>query len=322
MSVPQLFLSSGDLTADRRFEIARELESRGDLAAAQDVLMQTVELAPGFSSAWFALGELREKIGDRAGAIAAFNGARDADPDDRLGAALHLARLGAADASAAMAGAYVRTLFDQYAPRFDDSLAKLAYRAPDVLRTAVEAACRADGRAMKFGSVLDLGCGTGLAGVAFRPHVDWLVGVDLSQAMIVEARGKGAYDRLIVADAIAYLAEEAERDARYHLAVAADVLPYVADAAPLAAAVARVLYPDGLFAFTTETHGGDGVRLGDKLRYAHGAAHVHAALTAAGLAIVSLEPCSTRSEAGVPVPGLAAIATKRQAEGGRAPNRT
>src|SRR5262245_8210534 len=126
MSTPQLFLSSGDLVADRRYEIARDLETRGDLAAAIEVLVQTVERAPAFASAWFALAELREKTGDRDGAIHAYRCAHDAD--GRLGAGLHLARLGAADASAAMAGSYVRTLFDQYAPRFDQSLARLAYR--------------------------------------------------------------------------------------------------------------------------------------------------------------------------------------------------
>ena len=48
--------------------------------------------------------------------------------------------------------------------------------------------------------MLDLGCGTGLAGAAFRPHVDWLAGVDLSPKMIEVARAKGLYDRLAVAD--------------------------------------------------------------------------------------------------------------------------
>jgi len=319
MSLPQLFFSSGDLVADRRYQIAHDLEARGDLAAAIDVLIQATELAPGFASAWFALGELRGKAGDPAGAIAAFQSARDADPTDRLGATLHLARLGAANVSAAMPDSYIRTLFDQYAPRFDASLARLAYRGPELLLAATEAACRAEGRKMRFGSVLDLGCGTGLAGVAFRPFVDWLVGVDLSEAMVIEARGKGAYDRLITADIMGFLADDAERRAQYHLIVAADVLPYVADVAPFAVAVAQVLHPDGLLALTTETHGGDGVLLGEKLRYAHGVAHVRAALAGAGLALVSLDECSTRSEAGVPVPGLLAVATRKQREGGRLP---
>jgi predicted TPR repeat methyltransferase len=310
MSAPHLFLSSGDLVADRRYEIARDLAARGDLTAAIDVLVQTVELAPGFASAWFALAELREKTGDRDGAAQAFQAARDANPGDRLGAGLHLARLNTVDASTAMAGAYVRTLFDQYAPRFDESLARLDYRGPDLLLTAVETTCRAESRKMRFGSVLDLGCGTGLAGAAFRPFVDWLVGVDLSEAMVAEARGKGAYDRLHVADAIDFLADQADGRAQFHLVLAADVLPYLADIALLAKAVANVLSPDGQFAFTAETHAGDGVVLGDKLRYAHSAAHVRAGLTEAGLATLSLDLCSTRSEAGVPVPGLVAVARR------------
>jgi len=48
----RLFLSSGDLIADRRYEFARDLQLKGDLAAAADLLDQAVELAPAFMSAW------------------------------------------------------------------------------------------------------------------------------------------------------------------------------------------------------------------------------------------------------------------------------
>ena len=47
----RLFLSSGDLMADRRFDFARDLQLKGDLAAAADLLMQAIELAPNFTSA-------------------------------------------------------------------------------------------------------------------------------------------------------------------------------------------------------------------------------------------------------------------------------
>ena len=60
----QLFVSSGDLIADRRFEFAKDLEKRGDLAAAADLYAQAVEIAPGFASAWFALGEIAARLGD------------------------------------------------------------------------------------------------------------------------------------------------------------------------------------------------------------------------------------------------------------------
>ena len=57
---------------------------------------------------------------------------------------------------------------------------------------------------MKFGSVLDLGCGTGFAALPFRPFSDWMVGVDLSTAMLAQARAKGVYDRLIENEMLAF----------------------------------------------------------------------------------------------------------------------
>src|SRR5580692_8970020 len=112
----RLFLSSGDMVADRRFDFARDLQLKGDLAAAADLLLQTIELAPGFASAWFTLGEIREQLGEREVAIAAFRRSLVADPDDRHGASLRLMLLGAAPLSG-MPPAYVRALFDQYAPK-------------------------------------------------------------------------------------------------------------------------------------------------------------------------------------------------------------
>src|SRR5947209_111760 len=38
----RLFFSSGDLMADRRFEFARDLQLKGDLAAAADLLLKAV----------------------------------------------------------------------------------------------------------------------------------------------------------------------------------------------------------------------------------------------------------------------------------------
>ena len=74
-----LFVSSGDLIADRRYKWAIDQAARGDFAAAADILAQTVEIAPAFATAWFALGAIRDQLGDRSGAIAAFEKTRDAD---------------------------------------------------------------------------------------------------------------------------------------------------------------------------------------------------------------------------------------------------
>jgi len=300
-----LFVSSGDLIADRRYKWALDHAARGDFTGAANILAQTVELAPAFATAWFALGAIRDNLGDRAGAIAAWERARDADPEDYHGARLQLARLGAGEVTPAMTEVYVRRLFDQHAETFDQSLLeRLDYRGPAVLLAAVESVV---GR-LRIGSMLDLGCGTGLAGAAFRPYVDWLAGIDLSPEMVAKARAKGLYDRLAAAELRQFLAAEAAAAARYHLIVAADVLVYVSDLAPVAAAVARVLAPGGLFAFTVETHPGEGAVLQPTLRYAHGAAHVRAALAGAGLAALHLAETSTRTEKGAPVAGLVVVA--------------
>jgi predicted TPR repeat methyltransferase len=301
-----IFLSSGDMIADRRFEWARDREAKGDLAGAADLLMQALELTPAFASAWFVLGDLRQKLGDRAGAIVAFEKARAADPQDRHGAALNLIHLGARPVGAMPEG-YVRALFDGYAPRFDRALTEgLNYRAPELLFQAIAAA--QVGARMKFGSVLDLGCGTGLAALPFRPFSDWIVGVDLSPAMLAQARSKGLYDRLIEGEVRTFLAGEVKINARYHLVLAADVFTYFGDLARLLEAVAHVLVPGGQLAFSVEINEGDGVLLRDTLRYAHGEAHVQAALVAAGLKPVSLDFASTRTEKGLPVPGMIVVA--------------
>jgi predicted TPR repeat methyltransferase len=144
----------------------------------------------------------------------------------------------------------------------------------------------ATGRPLHFASMLDLGCGTGLGGAAFRAIADRLVGVDLSPAMIERAEGKGLYDRLATADLTDCLTAEACSGAEYDL----------------------VLAPSGLFAFTVETHPGDGVQLLPTLRYAHGEPYLRRALTAAGLTLGSISRAAVRSEKGAPVDSLVVVA--------------
>jgi len=303
-----LFVSSGDLIADRRYKWALDHAARGDFAGAADILVQTVALAPAFATAWFALGAIRDRLGDRSAAIDAFEKARDADPEDYHGARLQLARLGSGHATPAMTETYVRRLFDQYAARYDAALTEhLSYRAPALLHAAIEPAMPAAGR-FRFASALDLGCGTGLAGAAFRGIADRLVGVDLSPAMIAQAARKGLYDRLVTGDLNDFLEETASKGEKYQLVIAADVFVYVNDLAPIFTAVAHVLMPGGLFAFTVETHAGDGIKLLPTLRYAHAAPYLRLALADAGLSLVSITEAAVRFEKAVPVDSLVVVA--------------
>jgi predicted TPR repeat methyltransferase len=304
----RLFLSSGDMIADRRFEFARDLQLKGDLVAAADLLLQATELAPNFVSAWFTLGELREQLGQRDEAITAFRRARAADPDDRHGASLRLMRLGA-EQVASMPQAYVQTLFDQYAPRFEAALVDdLGYRGPALLFRAVLAVRASARKPAFFKRAIDLGCGTGLAATAFAKEVDRFIGIDLSPRMIERARASGLYAELEVADMVEGL--RGKPDASADLILAADAMVYVSDLAPVLCEVTRVLVAGGLLAFTVETHGGDGVMIGTGLRYAHAEAYVRARLAVAGLQLLQCEDLSARNEDNVPAPGLVVVATR------------
>jgi predicted TPR repeat methyltransferase len=304
----RLFLSSGDLIADRRFEFARDLQLKGDLPAAADLLTQAVELAPNFASAWFTLGEIRVKLGEPEAAVAAFRKARAADADDRHGAAVWLMRLGA-EQLAAMPRRYVQTLFDQYAPRFEAALlGDLDYRAPQLLFKAVLSVRHALKKPAFFRRAIDLGCGTGLAAAAFAKEVDHFIGIDLSPKMLEQARLTGLYAELEVADMVEGL--RARPDASTNLVLAADALCYAAELAPVLAEVKRVLAAGGLFAFTLETHDGDGVIIGEGLRYAHGGTCVRDGVAAAGLVLSLLEEASPRTEDNAPVRGLVVVASR------------
>ena len=292
------------MIADSRYAYAASAAAAGDHAAAADLFAQSLERAPDFAHAAFGLAVACGQLGRREEACAAFALAVVLAPADELGASLHLARLQGTGAPPAPPPAYVAALFDEYAPSFDTHLTQaLGYDGPQVLLAAV---VRLSAR--RFAVLLDLGCGTGLAAAAFEALTDVRAGVDVSAGMVAQARAKGLYDRLAVGDAVDFLAAEPEAGA--DLVLAADVLPYVGELGGMMRAAARVLRPDGLFAFTAQL-GQAGVELGSDLRYAHSPAYLAGAAYAAGLRIMSLEMASVRRDRGIPVPGLAAVLAKQ-----------
>ncbi len=295
--------SSSDILADRRFAWAMALVSEGDDVGAADLLEQVVERVPAWAAGWAALGDARDRLGEKNAAFGAWQHAVRLDPGDRVGAGLRLARLGAI-AATTMPAAYVRALFDDYAPRFDQHLiAGLRYRGPALLAAALAEV--APGR--RFARALDLGCGTGLMGGALRESVGRIDGVDLSPAMVAQARRTGSYTELAVGSIEAAL-EQAEPNT-FDLLTAADVLVYCGDLAPVMAGAARVLISGGLFGFTLQRGDGtEGFAIGSDLRFAHAPNHARDSIGAAGLTIRRFEEVSTRIEKGCAVPGLLIVA--------------
>lgn len=198
--------------------------------------------------------------------------------------------------------AYVEALFDDFADRFDRQLVEmLDYRAPALLAELVA------GRRSRFERILDLGCGTGLAAPPLARFGAELTGVDLSSAMLAKAAERGGYDRLVREEAVAFLQNH---PGRFDLILAADVLIYFGDLAPLLAAAAQALAPDGLMAFSTEL-GEGGWKLLPSARYAHGDDYIRVAAGAAGFDVVEREETPLRREATGVTTGCLYVLRKR-----------
>lgn len=298
------FTGSGDALADRRLAFAEALADRGDWDGCLDLAEQAMALVPDWGAGWFALADWADRAGQRDRAQAAFARCLGLMPGDPLGAEARLALIGAAPTPAILPPAFVKGLFDAYADGFDTALTeKLGYRAPELLRAAVDrvAAPKVPGDA-----ILDLGCGTGLSGAAFRGRASWLDGIDLSAGMLRRARAKKVYDGLTEGDMVALLTDWPRR---YDVVLAADVLIYVGDLDPIVRAAAGVLGPDGLFAFTVQAGpAGSGYRLGPDRRFWHGREAVDAALAAAGLVPLSDEIVTGRRDGDRPVPCRVVVA--------------
>ena len=304
-----------DPRADSRYARGKAAFDDAAFEEAAELFEQALSLAPGWVGAWVALASAAVSLGDHRQAERALAEALRLDPSDRHGAALVVARI-AGDALPDRApAAYVATLFDDYADRFETHLTQgLSYTGPADMRDALHAAGFTHAR-----RAMDLGCGTGLCGAALRAVVDWLGGVDLSPRMVAIASAKTRvgksqaglplYDRLVTGDLEAALA--GEPDGSLDLVAAADVFIYIGDLAPIFAGVAHALRRGGLLVFTVQRHEGPGaIDLGPDLRFAHTFLYLAAALTAAGFAIVSRAEKSARREKGRAVPGLVMVARR------------
>jgi predicted TPR repeat methyltransferase len=296
--------SSANPTADRRADYAEMLFADRNPAGAAEVMLGALELAPGWALGWFRLGEFHEAAGDAGPAVEAWRMALRLDPDDHSGAALKLALAGAQRQPDAPPSAFVETLFDQYADRFDGALVgTLGYRVPELLDAAIRQA--APGR--RFAHAVDLGCGTGLMGERLRDLCDHLEGHDISAGMLRKARGKDIYDRLVKSDLQTLVLPASGAD----LVTAADVLMYVGALDRTLSMVAQGLERKGLFAFSVEVADeGGAATLRESRRYAHARTYVEQTLEGAGLAILSLARTTIRMDRGAPVEGLIVVARR------------
>lgn len=187
---------------------------------------------------------------------------------------------------------YSEKLFDHFADNYELVLQRIGYSLPRSLRKLIMDA---------KGTIVDLGCGSGLVGEAFKTDFTQLIGVDISEKMLEKARSKGCYQELIKSDIGNYLKTKPKTD----LIIAADVFGYIGDLAE----IIKLCHPIKL-AFSIEASlKSEDFTLTSSGRYQHNPQYIEKLLQTTGYNKIEQHQLVLRQENGKDVKGIIFIAS-------------
>ena len=227
---------------------------------------------------------------------------------------------------------YVVNLYSTFAARFDKLLVEqLQYQTPTKLRQLFDCILATMSENNKcFERVCDLGCGTGLSGLAFRDLViqpqGSLVGVDLSSEMLEQAKVRGCYSELHVGDVETTLSKlhQTRRHtdiglSSFDLILACDVFCYIGNLAGVFSVVATALDSAGYFCFSTElllpsedrrANASSPFRLHSCARFSHRQSYIEELGQKSGFETVEMRAMPIRKNQGQDVQGLLVVMQK------------
>ena len=236
--------------------------SQGNIQKALEALNMLVEKNPRDALLFNMLGGCFASIGQIEMAINNYQKALEFEPDYAI--PKHMINSLTGHTSKEPPKQYVKNLFDDYAHRFNDALVNnLQYSLPFIIKDLI---LQSNSKKYQYKNVIDLGCGTGLAGKDLREISINLTGFDISENMIYEAEKLDTYDTLIVGDIVEKLNESQDK---FDLLVALDVLIYIGDVQSIFKAIRKSCKTDSLFVFSVEIQDENGYSLLKSSRYAH-----------------------------------------------------
>jgi len=324
---------------DARVNIAIVLNEKHCYKQAFEHLQKAIEINPEHPQAHYNLGKIYKQLEQLALALASFRQSMRLDPINHeavKNTAQILYDLGRGDEAlkilnqfacdypndpvakhmlASFSGKnvpkradnlYVKQTFDAFSASFDSSLARLQYKAPQLISN-----CLANTLNEKKSTVdiLDIGCGTGLCGELVKPLATTLIGVDLSPKMLEKARQLKIYDELIEAELSDYMST---CQLRFDYVICADTFVYFGTLESALAAAFKILRTDGYLIFTTEqnTLNDQDYQLQLHGRYCHSKDYLYRSLIDAGYEVGSISEIVPRIEDGAPVDGFLVSAKK------------
>lgn len=261
------FLGFNHANVDALYNLAGCYREQRNDEQAINLYLKVLELAPDHKSATSNLAYMYQLTNDQDRAVHYYRRLLELSPGNEAARHMIDSLLGRAPESPPES--YIRDLFDNYSNHYEESLViNLHYTVPRQLRALLDQlrdtpAC--------FEHGLDLGCGTGLGGVAFKDIVTFLDGVDLSAKMIAYAKTKGIYRTLTVGNIASTLSHAT---GLYDLILAADVFAYVGDLRETFRLLSKCTRETGVFCFSTETGTGESYSLRTSGRFAHSPGYI------------------------------------------------
>jgi predicted TPR repeat methyltransferase len=268
--------------------LGNTLKELGRLDEAEASYRQAIALKPDFAQAHFNLGVTLKELGRLDEAAESYTQAVTLKPDDSS-AKHHLDALSGNTTESAPLD-YVERLFDNYASNFEKSLVdNLEYKIPKLIAEII----LRDSNSDSLGSIIDLGCGTGLLGAEIKQFCKHLGGLDLSQKMLDEATKKGIYDDLIKQDILGYLASA---DLNFDYFIATDVFIYVGDLSDVFHLIKSRNKNSGKLVFSTEHFDGADFLLEQSGRYSHSKIYIESLCETFGYTLRHFETQPLRKE--------------------------
>lgn len=284
-------LPAGGLDGTQLSQLAASLRDEGKTRAAYLCQRRATELLPDVAENWRDLGELAHIVGNRVAARDAYQKYVEFEPNDAEVRHL-LVALGDEAVPERVPDECIQHLYERFSSCYESNMCdELGYEGPQRLYEVVEP----HWGSRKAHSILDLGCGTGLAGEVFRPRASRLVGVDLSKDMLAKAEARQIYDALHADELTAWLAQAKES---FDVIVACDTFIYFGDLHRVVALASRRLNPGGMLAFSVEQASENPFRLTDSGRYEHHFDHLREVAAANEMCISQHDTAFLRTEYG------------------------